>query len=158
VQIIINNKYTNDDLLCLYAITGGVAKYVTTLMDIKAFTKGKMLKSFSDPTLSFISEGNRPDVYGVSQGQCHLSAYLATLENTYSIVQKRRPIFAKQDSKIVKYEICDNFLLFWERVGVSSHFDNRKKYIYDLVETGVLERTTIPDKPKDPNQKYRRKM
>lgn len=40
-----------------------------------------------------------------------------------------------------------------ERTGVSSYFDNRKKYIYDLVEAGVLERT-IPD----PNQKYRRKM
>ena len=35
-----------------------------------------------------------------------------------------------------------------QRVGVSDHFDNRK-YIYDLVEAGVLERT-IPDKPNDP--------
>ena len=44
-----------------------------------------------------------------------------------------------------------------QRGGVSDHFDNRKKYIYDLVEAGVLERT-IPDKPNDPNQKYRRKQ
>lgn len=43
-----------------------------------------------------------------------------------------------------------------ERAGVSAHFDNRKKYIYDLVEAGVLE-PTIPEKPNDPNQKYRRK-
>ncbi|MBD5347752.1 MAG: AAA family ATPase [Bacteroides sp.] len=44
-----------------------------------------------------------------------------------------------------------------QRAGVSDHFDNRKKYIYDLVGAGVLERT-IPDKPNDPNQKYRRKQ
>ena len=44
-----------------------------------------------------------------------------------------------------------------QRAGVSDHFDNRKKYICDLVEAGVLERT-IPDKPNDPNQKYRRKQ
>ncbi len=43
-----------------------------------------------------------------------------------------------------------------ERTGVTTHFDNRKKYIYDLVAAGVLE-PTIPDKPNDPNQKYRRK-
>lgn len=44
-----------------------------------------------------------------------------------------------------------------ERAGVTNHFYNRTKYIYDLVEAGVLERT-IPDKPNDPNQKYRRKQ
>lgn len=43
-----------------------------------------------------------------------------------------------------------------ERAGVTTHFDNRKKYIYDLVAAGVLE-PTIPDKPNDPNQKYRRR-
>ena len=44
-----------------------------------------------------------------------------------------------------------------QRADVSDHFYNRKKYIYDLVEAGVLERT-IPDNPNDPNQKYRRKQ
>ena len=44
-----------------------------------------------------------------------------------------------------------------QRAGVTDHFDNRKRYIYNLVEAGVLERT-IPDKPNDPNQKYRRKQ
>ena len=43
-----------------------------------------------------------------------------------------------------------------QRAGVVDHFYNRKKYIYDLVEAGILERTN-PDKPNDPNQKYRRK-
>ena len=43
-----------------------------------------------------------------------------------------------------------------QRAGVTDHFDSRKRYIYDLVEAGILERT-IPEKPNDPNQKYRRK-
>ena len=44
-----------------------------------------------------------------------------------------------------------------QRAGVTDHFDSRKRYIYDLVEAGILERT-IPDTPNDPNQKYRRKQ
>lgn len=44
-----------------------------------------------------------------------------------------------------------------QRAGVADHFDSRKRYIYDLVQAGVLERT-IPDNPTDPNQKYRRKQ
>ena len=44
-----------------------------------------------------------------------------------------------------------------QRAGVADHFDSRKRYIYDLVEARVLERT-IPDNPNDPNQKYRRKQ
>ena len=36
-----NPQYTSEDLLCLYALTGGVAKYVSWLMDAKATTKQK---------------------------------------------------------------------------------------------------------------------
>ncbi len=43
-----------------------------------------------------------------------------------------------------------------ERLGLTDFYNNRKRYIYDLVEAGILERT-IPEKPNDPNQKYRRK-
>ncbi len=41
-----------------------------------------------------------------------------------------------------------------DRLGLSDFYNNRKRYIYDLVDAGILERT-IPDKPTDPNQKYR---
>ncbi|MDE7396194.1 MAG: AAA family ATPase, partial [Muribaculum sp.] len=44
-----------------------------------------------------------------------------------------------------------------DRLGLSNYYNNRKRYIYYLVEAGILERT-IPDKPNDPNQKYRRKL
>ena len=43
-----------------------------------------------------------------------------------------------------------------DRIGLSNQSKNRQKYIASLLEIGVLERT-IPEKPNDPNQKYRRK-
>ncbi len=43
-----------------------------------------------------------------------------------------------------------------DRIGISNQSKNRQKYITALIEIGVLERT-IPEKPNDPNQKYRRK-
>lgn len=43
-----------------------------------------------------------------------------------------------------------------ERLGVSNQSKNRQKFIVPLIEIGVLERT-IPDNPKDRNQKYRRR-
>lgn len=43
-----------------------------------------------------------------------------------------------------------------DRLGVTNQSKNRQKYITSLIEIGVLERT-IPENPKDRNQKYRRK-
>ena len=52
-----NPNFKPDDLLCLYMLTGGVAKYVTLLMDAKATTCGKMLKYATAPDSPFITEG-----------------------------------------------------------------------------------------------------
>lgn len=43
-----------------------------------------------------------------------------------------------------------------DRLKISNQSKNRQKYITSLIELGILERT-IPEKPNDPNQKYRRK-
>lgn len=43
-----------------------------------------------------------------------------------------------------------------DRLKISNQSKNRQKYITFLIELGVLERT-IPEKPNDPNQKYRKK-
>ena len=42
------------------------------------------------------------------------------------------------------------------RLGLSNHSANRKRHIQTLVDIGVLE-MTIPEKPNDRNQKYRKR-
>lgn len=43
-----------------------------------------------------------------------------------------------------------------DRLKITNQSKNQQKYITSLIEIGILERT-IPEKPNDPNQKYRRK-
>ena len=135
-----NSRCSADDLLCLYAMTGGVAKYVADMMDTGANSREKMWQAFADCTMPFVREGKelmnmefRRDsgnyysllqllASGVTQSsrladrmQTTVTAYLSLLENTYSLVRKRRPMFAADNSRVVRYEIADNFLLFWFR-------------------------------------------
>lgn len=44
----------------------------------------------------------------------------------------------------------------FERIGVTNQSINRKRHIQSLVDMGVLE-MTIPEKPNDRNQKYRKR-
>lgn len=52
-----NARYTDEDLLALYAFTGGVAKYVLLFMDNGIYTKKKMLDYMIQEDSLFISEG-----------------------------------------------------------------------------------------------------
>ena len=52
-----NPDYTPDDLLAMYMITGGVAKYVEQLVQTGAFTKDKILDSVLSFGSYFIEEG-----------------------------------------------------------------------------------------------------
>ena len=45
----------------------------------------------------------------------NIGGYLDRLENEYSIIKKIKPMFAKEGSRSVKYEIIDNFFNFWFR-------------------------------------------
>lgn len=45
----------------------------------------------------------------------NISGYLYRLENDYNIIKSIKPINAKPNSKVQKYEIVDNFLYFWFR-------------------------------------------
>lgn len=133
-------EYQSEDLFCLYLLTGGVAKYVSYLIDSKAYTKESMLAVALGEGSILLNEGNELIVsefrkdskvfYSVlrliAEGKVYssqmdsilnttVSPYLAALEKSYSLVEKHRPIFASETGKLVKYEIKDNFLNFWFR-------------------------------------------
>ena len=52
-----NPNYTSEDLLMLYAITGGVAKYVAQLMDDGCLTWEDMIRDVCRPSSIFLEEG-----------------------------------------------------------------------------------------------------
>ena len=133
-------NYSNEDLLCLYMITGGVAKYVELLMDAQCHTKEKMLnyvcrqdsyfltegkdivnQEFSDEgttyfsILQMIAEGltRRGDIDGAMQKD--MGVYLQNLEKNYNMISRLKPLLAKPNSKVTAYEISDQFLRFWFR-------------------------------------------
>lgn len=133
-------NYKPDDLLALYMITGGVAKYVELLIDNRCFTKNKMFDFFCREDSYFLSEGkelmanefsNEFDTYFsilqvVSAGKTRLSeidnligkpsgVYLSNLEKNYEMVSKIKPILAKPNTKTTQYQINDNFMRFWFR-------------------------------------------
>ena len=135
-----NPSYTPEDLLMLYAITGGVAKYVAQLMDEGCKTWEDMLNAVCRPSSIFIEEGTELLVgefgrkyqiyYSILQliakgmtSQAEIDGivgknsgrYLDTLETEYSLIAKRRPMWAKPNSQGVKYYIDDCFLMFWFR-------------------------------------------
>ena len=133
--------YTNDELLALYTYTGGVPKYVELLVDNKALTIPKMIKYTCQSDSPFIDEGRNLLIqefgkkYGnyfsildaISSGmntQSQIEAFmgeksiggqLSKLEMVYEVIKKHRPIFAKEGSQTVRYEVSDNFLRFWFR-------------------------------------------
>lgn len=132
--------YKKEDLLCLYMITGGVAKYVELLMDSGCYTKEKMLNYVCRQDSYFLSEGRdimnqefsdesatyfsilqliasgmttRSDIDGAMQKD--MGVYLQNLEKNYLMVNRLKPLLAKPNSKVTAYEISDQFLRFWFR-------------------------------------------
>lgn len=132
--------YKNEDLLCLYMITGGVAKYVELLMDAGCYTKERMLnyvcrqdsyfltegrdimnQEFSDESATYFSilqlmangKNTRSDIDGAMQKD--MGVYLQNLEKNFMLVARLKPLLAKPNSKVTAYEISDQFLRFWFR-------------------------------------------
>ncbi len=133
--------YQNDDLLALYAFTGGVPKYVELLIDGGALTVEDMIALMVRENSVFIEEGNimliqefgkkYGNYYAILSaiasganetsriadvtGQKSLGGSLQRLEEDYDLIAKLRPIKAKEGTQTVRYEIKDHFLRFWFR-------------------------------------------
>ena len=135
-----NPNCTPEDILCMYAITGGVAKYIELLIDTKCYTKEKMINYVCRQDSYFLTEGKdllnqefsgefgtyfsilqiiaagktkRSEIDSVLQKDT--GAFLQNLENKYELIARRKPLLANQKGKVTAYEIHDNFLRFWFR-------------------------------------------
>ncbi len=133
--------YSNDDLLSLYCFTGGVPKYVELLMDNGCTSMESMVDYMTGPDSQFLDEGRNMliqefgrqyatyfSILGVvasgevtlpqieaALGEKSLGGQMRILEEDYGLVRKKRPLRARENSKSVRYEICDIFLRFWFR-------------------------------------------
>ena len=143
--------YTNSDLLALWTVSGGVARYVDMMMSAHAFTKAEMLEEIFSPLSAYIPDGRTilADEFGsdygtyftllaaISAGQTtsaelknllgtEVGGFLAKLEDQYSIVEKKQPIFGKPTSKNAHFQVDDCFFRFWFR------FVHKLSYLNEL--------------------------
>lgn len=160
--------YTNDDLLALWTITGGVARYVEQLMNNRCTNVKKMIHYVcSGGDSYFIEEGKSILVqefgkqYGTyfsildqiahgdvtqseieaSLGVDSLGGQLKILEEKYGIIKKKRPVGAKEGSQTVRYEIQDNFFRFWFR------YIHRYSSLIEIQNMPALEKIMVDDYP-----------
>jgi AAA+ ATPase superfamily predicted ATPase len=165
--------YTPEDLLALYAFTGGIAKYVQLFVDNRALSFKKMVDLIIQEDSPFITDGktmlieefgrdyavyftilsaiargeNRRSEIEASVGK-EVGGYLTRLEKDYGLIAKSTPLFSKTETKNVRYIIEDNFLTFWFR------FIYKYSYMIEIVQYGELKKPPLkttfpPDKPQN---------
>lgn len=157
--------YTNDDLLALYTYTGAVPKYIELLVDAGALTREKMIKFICTSDSPFIEEGRKLLIqefgrkYGtyfsilqaISEGyntQAQIADYLGSksiggqlskLEETYNLIEKKRPMWAGKKSQTVRFEISDVFLRFWFR------YIEKNQMMIEIGQYPLLEKVITED-------------
>ena len=156
-----HNAYNPKNLLDFYIITGGVAKYIELLVLYGAFEFETIINEIISPFSLFLDEGknrlieefgkdyhtyfsilsliassktSKSEIESILEK--NISGYLDRLEKDYHIIKPFKPINAKPNSKLQKYEIIDNFLNFWFRFIYkyqsyveSENFDSLKRII-----------------------------
>lgn len=131
-----NDKYNTNDLLVWWCLSGGIPKYLEWLNNSGTAPLEKLISN-SSPLIKegmhrlvedFGSEHRAYfDVLGaIANGynrRPRIENYLNTsvgvnlekLEKDFDIINKLRPITAKDNSRDIRYKIADEFLSFWFR-------------------------------------------
>ena len=164
-----NPQYTSEDLLCLYTLTGGVAKYVAWLMDAKATTKTKMLRWVTQTGSPYLSEGTEliMSEFGkdysnylsilqlIASGMTtqaeidgvigkNTGAYLCNLEEEYNYIHRKQPLFSKPNGRNSRWSLDDCFLRFWFRFILRNQAlveMERNDLLLEIVEKGYEQYT-----------------
>lgn len=135
-----NPDYTSEDLLCLYMLTSGVAKYIGQLMDAGATTKDQMLKWVTATGSPFLSEGielimaefvrdysNYLSILQLIAGGMtvqnqidniigkNTGTYLKNLHEDYNYINRLLPMFSKPGNRNIRWTMDDCFFRFWFR-------------------------------------------
>ena len=135
-----NPDYTSEDLLCLYMLTGGVAKYIGQLMDAGATTKDQMLEWVTATGSPFLSEGielimaefgrdysNYLSILQLIAGGMtvqnqidniigkNTGTYLKNLHEDYNYINRLLPMFSKSGNRNIRWTMDDCFFRFWFR-------------------------------------------
>ena len=157
-----NANYSRRDLLALWTLTGGIARYVELFVDSKALTRKKMLDNVFSLSSAYIDEGRviLSDEFGkeygvyfsilsaISAGRTSfaeiknivgtdIGGQLTKLEATYAFISKKQPVFDKATNKNCLYQVDDCFVRFWFRfVYKYMHLIEQKKLrlLEDVVE------------------------
>ena len=159
-EILVDGKSSAspEDVLALYAFTGGVAKYVEMLVDGGALDRDAMIDFIFREESTFLEEGisclsdefgknygtyfsilsavagggtSRSDIES-AVGGAEVGGYLDNLIREYGLLARRQPLFARPGSKNLRYAIDDNFFLFWFR------FVARYSYMLEIGAHGKL--------------------
>ncbi len=135
-----NRREELKTLFDIFLFTGGVPRYIDILVKNNALSYDEMLDFILEETSPFINEGRnllieefgkeygtyfsilelisvgktaRTEIESILERQ--VGGYLERLENDYGIISKYKPIHAKRHSRVQKFRIVDNFLIFWFR-------------------------------------------
>lgn len=136
----LNPQGSNRDLLALWAMTGGVARYVEIFVDNDALTRKAMLETVFGISSSYVDEGlvalgeefgKDCGVYfsilsAIASGRTsyaeirnvigvEVGGQLTKLENVYSFVKKIQPYRERSATRNFHYRIDDEFFRFWFR-------------------------------------------
>ena len=135
-----HNNYTPENLLDFYVLTGGIAKYIELFVLYESLDAKSMIDEIIAPNSLFLEEGKNRliEEFGKEYGtyfsilsliassktskteiesilEKNISGHLSRLENDYNIIKSIKPMGVKENAKVQKYEIVDNFLAFWFR-------------------------------------------